>query len=180
MQIKCILATALVAVLFLASTEPAVSQQPPPEFREKLQQFLGTWNGTLNTAFKADASRHSWPLQLTGRYILDSTAVILEGSLNIVGGQTIAWWNIYTWDALEQAVAVIELTNMGEVHQLHGAWEAGPPAALVLEEERTVGEKRHGYNIRLSFPGKNSMEWETSFHEDGKLTVTQKLTAVKK
>ena len=151
----------LVFTLFLGVSTPAIAQETeiPQDFIQSLEQFVGSWKGTYT---QGDPSGYSAtiPVKLTGKYILDSTAIQINLILLIMDNMSVEIQEMIVWDIEMNTIALIGAASPGLVYQCKGTWSSDEPPTLILKGEKQTKEGTKVLVNSYSSPAQNTLKIE--------------------
>lgn len=155
--------------LALLLVSPALAQDgpqtDPPVSQAQLDLFLGSWSG--HGSYESDGNKIEFKLGFTGKSIVLGKAIEIDPSAEVKGMGPYREKSIFAWDPMQKHVAMMSVSNFGEVGMYTGDWEVGQKNTLKLKGTVIVDNDRFEVEHTLIFHDGNQLHWRSLSTKNG-------------
>lgn len=159
----------LVVVLSVAGPIDAAAQMSEEHKAEMelLERLVGEWTAA-EAVFEEEGRTIAFEMELAVRPIVEGWALEMDVSAEMAEIGPFAEKDFLAYDPLQKEVALMTVTNYGEVATYRGNWVRPDNRVLKLIGIRSDGEKQIRADVTITFLDDDEFEWESVARLDGK------------
>lgn len=157
-----------IAVAFIL-VSPALAQDSPPTeppvSQKQLDLFLGAWSG--DATYEGEGKKYEFKISFTGKSIVMGKAIEIDPSAEVKGMGPYREKSTLAWDPMLEHVAMLSVSNFGEVGHYTGDWETGLKNTLKLTGSVVVDNDRFEVEHTFIFHDGNELHWRSLSTKNG-------------